>query len=54
MLYRLATPQDIPILIELRKQQLIEEGSIPDTIINKELTAFLNTTCQIARSFSGL
>lgn len=40
MLYRLATPQDIPTLIELRKRQLIDEGSIPDTIINKELTAF--------------
>lgn len=40
MLYRLATPQDIPTLIELRKRQLIDEGSTPDTMIDNDLTAF--------------
>lgn len=40
MLYRLATPQDIPVLIELRKRQLIDEGSTPDTIIDNELNTF--------------
>lgn len=54
MLYRLATPQDIPILIELRKRQLIDEGSTPDTIIDNELRAFLRGPLRIAHLCSGL
>lgn len=37
---RLATLEDIPTLVELRKSQLIDEGSIPTPNIDKELETF--------------
>ncbi len=41
--YRKASQEDIPVLIEMRKQQLIDEGSIPRFDIDMELHAFLQS-----------
>lgn len=40
MQYRLAKLDDIELLAELRKRQLVDEGSTPDKDIDAELTAF--------------
>lgn len=40
MIYQKAAPADIRQLVEIRKQQLIDEGINPDTNIDKELTDF--------------
>jgi len=38
MIYQKAVPADISRLVEIRRQQLIDEGIKPDTDIDKELT----------------
>ena len=40
MNYRIATEQDIPAMCRIRKQQLIDEGSFPDTEIDSELNRY--------------
>lgn len=40
MIYRTATVDDIDILAELRKQQLVDEGSSADKDIDEELHSF--------------
>ena len=40
MEYRLATEKDIDVLCELRKKQLIDEGTTPDIDIDSELHGF--------------
>ena len=42
MNYRLAIKEDIPLLIELRKRQLIDEGQNPDVNMDQELVKFFN------------
>jgi len=37
MNYRIGTKQDIPVMCQIRKQQLIDEGINPENIIDKEL-----------------
>ena len=43
--FRLSTMEDIPVLIEIRKRQLIDEGQSPDVNMDKELKAFFNSHC---------
>ncbi len=43
MIYRLARMDEIPLLAELRKRQLVDEGSAPDMEIDMELDAFFRT-----------
>ena len=40
MEYRIATEKDIDTLCELRKKQLIDEGTTPDINIDEELHGF--------------
>lgn len=40
MFYRAATANDIGVLAELRKKQLIDEGIVPDSDIDNELIDF--------------
>ena len=42
MNYRLAIKEDIPLLIELRKRQLIDEGQNSDVNMDQELVKFFN------------
>ena len=42
MNYRLSIKEDIPLLIELRKRQLIDEGQNPDVNMDQELVKFFN------------
>ena len=42
MNYRLSIKEDIPLLIELRKRQLIDEGQDPDVNMDQELVKFFN------------
>ena len=44
MIYRKATLDDIPVLIELRKKQLIDEGIPPNAKIDEELSNFFHET----------
>jgi len=43
MIYRIATPNDISTLVEIRKKQLIDEGIEPAIDIDKELFDFFHT-----------
>ena len=38
--YRIGTKQDIPVMCQIRKQQLIDEGIEPGIIIDEELNRF--------------
>ena len=38
--YRIGTIQDIPVMCQIRKQQLIDEGLSPENNIDKELSRF--------------
>lgn len=40
MNYRVADERDIPVLCQIRKQQLIDEGSDPGINIDEELPLF--------------
>ncbi len=40
MEYRVATEKDIPAICQIRKQQLIDEGSKPDIDIDEELQCY--------------
>jgi len=40
---RTATPEDIPVLITLRKRQLVDEGITPDQDIDNDLHRFFAT-----------
>ena len=42
MIYRIATPNDISTLVEIRKRQLIDEGIEPTIDIDKELFDFFH------------
>ena len=42
MNYRLSTIEDIPVLIDLRKKQLVDEGQSSDVDMDQELTEFFN------------
>ncbi len=46
MKYRQATVSDVKNLVEPRKIQLIEEGLIPDTKIDDELTEYFSKHLQ--------
>ncbi len=43
MLYRKANLQDIDSLVNIRKQQLVDEGIAPSIDIDDELTAYFNS-----------
>lgn len=43
MLFRIATTDDIDTLVQLRKNQLIDEGNTPQQDIGPALTAFFST-----------
>ena len=53
MEYRLATPEEIPTLRELRKIQLIEEGHKPDINMDAELDEFFARRMADTRSPLG-
>lgn len=42
MIYRKATKEDIEVLAELRKRQLIDEGLSPEPNMDKELITYFN------------
>ena len=44
MEYRKANADEIPLLVELRKKQLVDEGIKPDKDIDAELEAFFRAT----------
>ena len=46
MHYRKATPADAPLLADLRKRQLVDEGITPDTDINEALLSFISRTLE--------
>lgn len=46
MLYRKAMPADAPLLAELRKQQLVDEGIAPDSNIDAALLSFFVRTLE--------
>lgn len=50
MKYRKANISDIPYLVSLRKQQLLDEGSVPVNDIDTELTEYF-TSCLVANTF---
>ena len=49
MLYRQARFEEIPILYEIRKKQLIDEGIAPDINIDEALIGFLYLSGQSER-----
>ena len=42
MNYRIGTKEDIPVMAEIRKQQLIDEGISPDINIDEELLRYFD------------
>lgn len=49
MNFRRATIDDIEILVELRKRQLVDEGIVPNVDIDDELISFLEKEWKMIR-----
>ena len=49
MEYRIETEKDIDTLCELRKKQLIDEGTTPDINIDEELHGFFQNSSYIRK-----
>ena len=53
MHFRLASLEDIQLLIDLRKQLLVEEGQIVSCNIEEELKRFLNIKYHQINMYNG-
>lgn len=53
MNFRLATIEDLEIVIALRKQLLIDEGQIASSNIDEELKTFLNISFHQINMYNG-